>query len=445
MYSVIKPLANQVYHIHLDAMLHTYIRGLVLVLGLAWLRVAYGAKTPFLDQDYLERMKTNKIDVRSSHCDEYRTTDDVDAAQKQSRDSYPRQHGVCMMTKFRIRTTTTLCNFIEWIEYHILLGVDHFYVLEHCNNDEREKAFKVLKYYEERGLLTYFIAVDDLSQCDKKYESYEAMNDIFLDHAYQDCEFLGYLDYDEFITLRNPMHGVPLNQQFDNYLNTTPPHPLHGSITLERINIGNEQHVDRPKGFTIENYQNIPIKKGTEFLFAKSFARTRDVNCWWSCHFPAMRPDFFQMPNYTNDDIEILHKYGEDSRSGFTPSYHWNKHLHEGLFVEVQHSNTVENDPSETHGVWVPTQNVFIKHYMYLSFEEYMMTRGSFTSTPEGFQNKWSNDPWQKWQDGNTSIGTGFRIAHDFTALMAIHLREKVSATFEPNQLPYCRKIWGLQ
>jgi hypothetical protein len=342
-----------------------------------------------------------------------------------------------MMTKFRVRTPTALCNFIEWIEYHILLGVDHFYVLEHCNNDEREKVFEVLKYYEERGLLTYFIAVDDLSQCDKEYKSYDAMNDIFLDHAYQDCEFLGYLDYDEFITLRIPMPGVPLNQQFDNYLNTTPPHPLHGSITLERINIGNEQHIDRPKGFTIENYQNSPITRGYDPLFPKSFARARDVNCWWSCHFPAMRPDFFHMP-------KIPEEYG-DSPSGFTPSYLWNKHLREGLFVEVQRSNTVENDHSETHGVWVPTQNVFIKHYTYLSFEEYMMGRGSFTGTPEGGSNPWSEDPWQKWGDGNTSIGTGFRIAHDFTALMAIHLREKVSSTFEPSQFPHCRKVWGLQ
>jgi hypothetical protein len=353
-----------------------------------------------------------------------------------------------MMTKLRIRTTTTLCNFIEWIEYHILLGIDHFYVLEHCNIDEREKVFEVLKYYEERGLLTYFIAVEDLSQCDiKEYKDFDAMNNIFLDHAYQDCEFLGYVDYDEFITLRNPIPGVPFNQQFDNFLNTTPPHPLHGSTSLERINIGNEQHVDRPKGFTIENYQNSPIKRGTgtENLNLKSFARTRDVYCWWTSHFPAMRHDFFHKPTSSIYDNEILHEYDEDSRSGFTPSYKWHQHFHEGLFVEVQHSNTAENDPSETRGVWVPTQNVFIKHYMYLSFEEFMMGRGSFGKYPEGNPSKWVNDPWQKWQDGNTSIGTGFRIAHDFTALMAIRLREKGSSTFWLSQYPYCRKLWGLQ
>jgi hypothetical protein len=273
------------------------------------------------------------------------------------------------------------------------------------------------------------------------------MNDIFLGHAYQDCEFLGYLDYDEFITLRNPMPGVPLNQQFYNFLNTTTLHPLHGSIRLERINIGNEQHVDRPKGFTIENYQNSPIKRGTEITaFAKSFGRTRDVYCWWHPHFPGMRPDFFHMPNDTNYDNKILHKYEEESPSGLTPSYHWHAHFFEGIFVEVQHSNKAENDPSETYGVWVPTKNAFIKHYQYLSFEEYMMTRGSFTSTASGGHNPWKNDPWKNWGGGNTSIGKGIRIEYEFTAQMAIHLREKVSPTFRLSELfPHCREVWGLQ
>jgi hypothetical protein len=41
-------------------------------------------------------------------------------------------YDVCVSTKVKILSETMICNFIEWLEYHFILGVDHVFIVEDC-------------------------------------------------------------------------------------------------------------------------------------------------------------------------------------------------------------------------------------------------------------------------------------------------------------------------
>jgi hypothetical protein len=41
-------------------------------------------------------------------------------------------YDICISTKVKILSETMLCNFIEWLEYHYLLGVDQVFIMEDC-------------------------------------------------------------------------------------------------------------------------------------------------------------------------------------------------------------------------------------------------------------------------------------------------------------------------
>jgi hypothetical protein len=51
---------------------------------------------------------------------------------RQPEDKHVYDYDVCISTKVKILSETMLCNFIEWLEYHFLLGVDHIFLVEDC-------------------------------------------------------------------------------------------------------------------------------------------------------------------------------------------------------------------------------------------------------------------------------------------------------------------------
>jgi hypothetical protein len=45
-----------------------------------------------------------------------------------------KKHNVCIMTRIRSESDPYTCMLLEWIEHHLLLGVDHFYITDDCSN-----------------------------------------------------------------------------------------------------------------------------------------------------------------------------------------------------------------------------------------------------------------------------------------------------------------------
>ena len=81
----------------------------------------------------------------------------------------------------------------EWIEYHRLIGVDHFYIYDHNSSDN---IYDVLKSYITLGIVTY-------KRVNTKYypQNQCYTNAIF---KYRNKnKYLAFIDVDEFICLRN--------------------------------------------------------------------------------------------------------------------------------------------------------------------------------------------------------------------------------------------------
>ncbi|HSX12962.1 MAG TPA: glycosyltransferase family 92 protein [Chlamydiales bacterium] len=111
-------------------------------------------------------------------------------------------------------------NIREWIEYHRLIGVDHFYLYENSANDG---FMKVLRPYINRKLVTLIPWPDNIEKeegenlfkwsLSTQVPAYE--NAIVL-HAKKEAEWLVFLDIDEFIL---PVEGTmtELLEQYRDY------------------------------------------------------------------------------------------------------------------------------------------------------------------------------------------------------------------------------------
>ena len=76
----------------------------------------------------------------------------------------------------------------EWLDYHLLAGVEHFYLY---NNDSTDNYEEVLAPYIEKNLVT-------LTDFPGKMMQYPAYNDAINKYRF-DCRYMAFIDIDEFI------------------------------------------------------------------------------------------------------------------------------------------------------------------------------------------------------------------------------------------------------
>ena len=76
----------------------------------------------------------------------------------------------------------------EWLDYHLLAGVDHFYIYD---NDSKEEFKKILQPYIDAEIVTYTFFPG-------KGRQYECYNDAFKRFKFE-CRYMAFIDADEFI------------------------------------------------------------------------------------------------------------------------------------------------------------------------------------------------------------------------------------------------------
>ena len=79
----------------------------------------------------------------------------------------------------------------EWLDYHLLAGVEHFYIYD---NEESDAQKKILQPYIERGFVTY-------TPYPGRARQYEAYNDAVQRYRFF-CRYMAFIDGDEFILPR---------------------------------------------------------------------------------------------------------------------------------------------------------------------------------------------------------------------------------------------------
>lgn len=124
----------------------------------------------------------------------------------------------------------------EWIEYHLLVGIDHFYLY---NNNSTDNFKEVLRPYIDCGVVT-------LIDFPEQYAQVKAYNDCYL-KTKDETEWLGYIDVDEYINIKK-------HNSVKDLLETVKFYP---SLFLNWRMFGTSGHLK-------ENYNELTIERYTQ-------------------------------------------------------------------------------------------------------------------------------------------------------------------------------------
>lgn len=159
---------------------------------------------------------------------------------------------------------------VEWIEFHNMLGVDHFYIYDNESDDGLEE---VLKKYIDCGMVTYHYFPGKVVQL----PSYNHA----ISHYKYDTEYMGFIDTDEFLF---PIDGLSIPETLDKIFNDYEHHVAHsynaGGVGVNWRSYGTSGIKMYTDGLVIENFkkrgvddypQNVHIKTIVKPTLAKGF------------------------------------------------------------------------------------------------------------------------------------------------------------------------------
>ncbi len=118
---------------------------------------------------------------------------------------------LCKQPKYDKKYRISICGIFknearflkEWMEYHIMIGVDHFYMY---NNNSEDNYLEVLQPYIDKGYVT-------LVQWTKDHAQMEAYQHFYVNYA-KETQWLSFLDIDEFIV---PRYAKDINEWIKEY------------------------------------------------------------------------------------------------------------------------------------------------------------------------------------------------------------------------------------
>ena len=187
----------------------------------------------------------------------------------------------------------------EWLDYHILMGVDRFYIYD---NESQISLRKSLKEYIERG----WVVVVDIPG--------KAMQLYAYDHCLQtfgiQSFWMGFIDTDEFLV---PKTGLDLKELLKNYEG-------FGGLAVSSLFFGSSGHKTRPAAGQISGYVRRTHATFKENELVKSIVQPRLVlmpnsphdftfeQNTWCVNESLQRVDYQRFPNHI-DKIQLNHYY----------------------------------------------------------------------------------------------------------------------------------------
>lgn len=165
-----------------------------------------------------------------------------------------RKHGYVLVSSARWETESI----VEWLNFHRFIGFDHVYL--YCNDDEPYELFEAALPFVASGFVDFFHHPIQGQQA--------AVFTHFMRNYARDCEWICFLDVDEFLLFR---HHDTIQDFIDSFI--VPPDAIH----FNTLNAGHNGHVTRPSGSAIENF---PMRSKTVEGLTKCIMRS-----------PAFQPD----------------------------------------------------------------------------------------------------------------------------------------------------------
>jgi hypothetical protein len=237
------------------------------------------------------------------------------------------------------------CWLDEWIRYHHMLGVEHFYLYNH--DDDTHVSDMILRPYVEEGLIDYF-HVSEMGQISsQKHHLHQCA--VIQDAVLQSSghtQWLGLVDLDEFILPRKSNDIRNVLEEYENY----------SSLVLNWANFGSSGYIKRPQT-QINHFLHRATDTFKENRFVKSIVRPETI------------------------DIDLIRKN----------VYHYTPHKFvstTGDMVDEHHRLATErfyNDYTD--------EVIRINHYIIRSYQDYWdvkVPRGKFTTNIPRNEKFWS-------------------------------------------------------
>ncbi len=146
------------------------------------------------------------------------------------KDNYPSKFGIVAIFKNEAPYLK------EWIDYHLLIGVDKFYLY---NNESQDDYLQILKPYIDRNVV-------ELKDIKGKARQLDAYNDCLNEHK-NDCQFLAAIDCDEFIFNKDG-NAISLIRKF------LCEHKKAGALVLNWSIFGSSGQKNKENGLVIERF-----------------------------------------------------------------------------------------------------------------------------------------------------------------------------------------------
>ena len=172
----------------------------------------------------------------------------------------------------------------EWIEYHRIVGVEHFYLY---NNSSTDNYAEELKYYIDNDIVTLIDWPGDPYKDGIDYQATSRQH--FIDNFKKDSVWGANIDLDEFIV---PTEGATIPEVIEKILDRAKkkfsvlrfPFEISG-ICLSWLYYGTSFHKIKPEGLVLENYLNRIDEK--------------DNDNWCKCIYLLDNIDHIDNPHFT--------------------------------------------------------------------------------------------------------------------------------------------------
>ena len=153
----------------------------------------------------------------------------------------------------------------EWLTYHEMMGVSQFYVFDDQSTPLMNDS---LQGYIDNRLVTYHV-VDATMRYNGPYRQLSVYDRCLTDYGSKHV-FMGFIDVDEFLFLRDPnVQSIPeLLHDYEAY----------GGLGVNWVLFGTSGHSSRPSGNTMANYWRCAPAEHKHNLHIKTIANTQYAN-----------------------------------------------------------------------------------------------------------------------------------------------------------------------
>lgn len=205
----------------------------------------------------------------------------------------------------------------EWIDYHLLAGVDHFYIYD---NDSTPEFKKILQPYIDANIVTYTPYPGKCRQMESHFNAFQR----FRFH----CRYIAVIDGDEFIFPKNKSTIV---ESVDDILSKK---PNASGLGVNIFNFGSngEEKADYTRG-VLERFTARPEKPWNA---VSTIANPRRVKYFPTPHAPC----YYETCHAVNENGGVVQGYSNDSPTAEKIAmYHYSIKSYEEFEKKVQRGN----------------------------------------------------------------------------------------------------------